>query len=122
MRCPGRLEAETASRAPHVQPALDLDRRSRGGTCMPGFRAAVVLAVTIAVGPVASQPSSQDQALFTDGFERGLAGWRIHGDGVSLHDSGDASHGRVMRLSPSGDVLALVRGSESWGPVRLEGE
>lgn len=37
-------------------------------------------------------------------------------------DSRDAAHGPVMVLEPDGDVLALVRDSDRWGSLRLEGD
>jgi hypothetical protein len=61
--------------------------------------------------------------LFVDDFERGLAAWEVLGPaGVSIRDSGDPDHGGVLELTPNGDVVALIRGSEEWDGVRLEGE
>lgn len=63
------------------------------------------------------------QQRFADDFEDGLSGWEIAGDrGVYLLDSGDPEHGSVMVLHPWGDVYALVRESEAWGGVRMEGD
>lgn len=64
------------------------------------------------------------QPRFADDFEGGLSGWEVRGpEGrVSIQPSGDDRHGRVLVLAPDGDVLALVRGSGGWGPVRIEGE
>lgn len=60
---------------------------------------------------------------FVDDFERGLDAWEVYGDsGVMIRDSGDPKHGHVLLLRPQGDVLALIRGSEGWGPVRVEGD
>jgi len=63
------------------------------------------------------------QERFADDFERDLASWKIRGDGGAFTgDSGDPAHGQVLVLRPSGDVYALVRGSQHWGGVRMEGE
>jgi hypothetical protein len=67
----------------------------------------------------------QAQALsvrFTDDFSGGLSKWVLAGGGaVSVHDAG-GDHGAVMRLKPDGDVHALIRGSERWGDVAIEGD
>jgi hypothetical protein len=83
-----------------------------------------LLALLIAAPTLAAQSNdARDGAvLFTDDFERGLAAWRIHGDGVATQDSGDPAHGRVMELSPHGDVAALIANSDRWGATRMEGE
>ena len=61
--------------------------------------------------------------LFTDSFDRGLAAWDIYGaDAAHIVDSGDPTHGDVLRLRPNGDVHVLIRGSERWGGVRFEGD
>lgn len=61
--------------------------------------------------------------LFSDGFEGGLDGWEPFGAGAAfITDSGDPAHGRVLVLRPNGDAHVLVRGSETWGDVRVEGE
>jgi hypothetical protein len=60
---------------------------------------------------------------FEENFERGLDRWVIEGvDAVRTAESGDPGHGRVMVLEPNGDVLALVRDSEQWGSLRIEGD
>jgi len=65
--------------------------------------------------------SQSTRVLFTDDFESGLDRWEVIGaQYVRTEDSNDSAHGRVLVLEPGGDVLALIRGSESWGPVRLE--
>ena len=57
----------------------------------------------------------------TDTFESGLGQWSAYGlNGVRIHDTGDPAHGKVMVLSPNGDVHALLNGTDSWSGVRLE--
>ena len=75
----------------------------------------------------AADPSSggatRQPALFEDQFDSGLGRWEILGDGsAATMDSGDPAHGRVLVLSPRGDAFALIRGSERWQGVRMEGE
>lgn len=75
-----------------------------------------------AVSPSAGgQPG---RVLFTDDFESGLGRWDIVAgqSAVTTIDSGQPEHGGVMLLETGGDVLALARGSESWGAVRLEAD
>ncbi len=63
------------------------------------------------------------QPIFQDDFENGLSGWEINANaGVKIIDSGDGSHAKVMALIPDGNVFALIKNSEKWGPLRLEGE
>jgi hypothetical protein len=89
----------------------------------------VRLAATLALAgawlpPLAVHPAGVSaQVLFTDDFEHGLAQWRLLGPpGAAIRASGDAGHGQVLVLRPNGDVVALMRGSESWTDVRIEGE
>jgi len=63
------------------------------------------------------------QALIADDFERGLDRWSVIGEGTArLTPSGDPRHGTVLELVPNGDAAVLIRGSETWGRVRMEGE
>jgi hypothetical protein len=64
-----------------------------------------------------------ERVVFSDDFERGLDRWDVIGENaVALRPSGDPRHGSVLQLTPNGDVAAVIRGSEAWGRVRLEGE
>ncbi len=85
------------------------------------YRAGSLRALVFVAGFLPGGIAAQER--FADDFERDLTGWEIRGEeGAFLGDSGDPAHGRVLVLSPSGDVYALVRGSEEWGGVRMEGE
>jgi len=87
-----------------------------------GSGAVTVFAVTAAFSAAPAERADA-QERFADDFERGLDGWETSGaGGVFLHGSGDPAHGQVLLLRPQGDVYALVRGSESWGSVRMEGD
>ncbi len=68
--------------------------------------------------------SAAAQLRFTDDFSGDLSGWEIRGaHTIQIHDSDDPDHGRVLALDPDGwDVWALIRGSDEWGPVRIEGD
>lgn len=79
-----------------------------------------VLALAAGSSPVLTQPK---QLLFSDDFENGLGRWDVFGtDAVSIHATDDPAHKSVLQLRPNGDVVALIRGSETWGPVRVEGD
>ena len=73
------------------------------------------------LGACSSEQGAQNS--FADDFEAGLSGWDVHGSsGVFVQDSGDPEHGSVLVLRPHGDVHALIRGTEAWAGVRLEGQ
>jgi hypothetical protein len=61
---------------------------------------------------------------FFDDFEGELAGWQLERpQAIRVVETGDPSHGRALELLAEGDdVLALVRGSDGWGPLRIEAD
>ena len=66
----------------------------------------------------------QAQLRFTEDFEQDLARWEIVGpQAIEIRNSGDPVHGRVLVLENDGwDVYALIRDSDTWGGVRIEGD
>lgn len=69
----------------------------------------------------ASDPESPQN--FSDSFEEGLGGWEVYGDGAAfIGPANDPDHGQVLVLRPRGDAYALVRQSEQWGGLSMEGE
>jgi hypothetical protein len=76
--------------------------------------------VLLAAAVLKSQVGSD--VVFSDTFDHGLARWRVVGDGVRIRHSDDPTHGRVLELSPNGDVAAWLPGSDRWGRLRMEGE
>lgn len=64
------------------------------------------------------------EVRFTDDFEDGdLAGWDLlNPQAIRVIDSNNADHGKVLELQADDAVLALIRDSEQWGAVRLEGD
>ncbi len=64
------------------------------------------------------------EPLFEDNFEYPLTGWQLERpDAIRIVDTGDPAHGKALELSAQGDdVIALVRDSESWGPIRVEAD
>jgi hypothetical protein len=92
---------------------------------LPRVLLSVLTAAAALVGiVVAPLPASQPDVLFADDFESGLSRWQVLGDGgISLRSTNDPVHRTVLALDPNGDdVAALIRGSEAWGGVRVEGE
>lgn len=76
-------------------------------------------AVSKASSPPASVPGA---VLFADDFSRDLTRWEMFGDAaVRIRESGDPARGAVLELVPNGDVLALMKGSDAWRGVRVEG-
>jgi hypothetical protein len=60
---------------------------------------------------------------FSDSFDGGLSGWDLVGaDSIEIINSNDPDHGQVMKLQPNGEVYPLIKNSEKWDPVRIEGE
>ncbi|MEZ4415444.1 MAG: hypothetical protein R3E10_06790 [Gemmatimonadota bacterium] len=86
----------------------------------------VLLRALLAAGTgliLASEPGAAQQALFADAFDAGLRGWTVYGVAAAhILDSGDPVHGNVLVLRPNGDAHVLIRGSEAWGPVRVEAD
>src|SRR5262245_44206756 len=84
----------------------------------------IVSALTAAAAHVPHQPRSDGAAvLLREDFEDGLDRWELIGSGTArLAASGDARHNTVLELAPNGDAAVLIRGSDRWPRVRLEGE
>ena len=61
---------------------------------------------------------------FVDDFEGDLEGWQLERPrAIRVVDTDDPSHGRALELQAQGDdVLALVRDSDGWGPLRIEAD
>jgi hypothetical protein len=85
--------------------------------------AGAAAAALCALAAVAPGTALSARVRFSDDFEKGLSRWDLYGDrGAFVQDSGDPKHRKVLVLRPNGDVLALIRGSERWGPLAIEGE
>lgn len=71
-----------------------------------------------------ASPANATATVFSDDFENGLDLWRFpQGRGYRPVDTGDASHGRALALGTASlQTHALMRGSEAWPDVRIEGE
>jgi hypothetical protein len=62
------------------------------------------------------------QILFEDSFEGNLSGWEINNAGsVEIIDSQDPNQGNVLVMKPNGNVSALIKNSDQWGSLRIEG-
>lgn len=78
---------------------------------------AVVVIVSLLPADVFAQ-----ERFFTD-FETGLHGWELTGGhAISVVDSGDLAQGNVLHLDPDNYVFALLKGSDTWGGVRIEAD
>ena len=64
------------------------------------------------------------QQLFSEDFENGLSRWDlISPRWFRIVDSGDSAHGKVLEMTPGGTVVyALIKGSEQWSGVKIEGD
>ncbi len=98
----------------------------------PTIHATLLLTLTLLA--TATGPAHGQVALFSDDFESGLDGWEISDPtAITIIDSGEPDHGRVLRLAPSLATkgYALIEGSERWrgttlnataASYRIEGE
>ncbi|NIT56163.1 MAG: hypothetical protein GWN00_07975 [Aliifodinibius sp.] len=83
----------------------------------------IFFAFSIAVLETLTPNLAIAQVRFRDDFEGPLSGWELVGvHAIKIIESNDTSHGRVMAMLPDGIVYALVKDSEQWGAVRIEGE
>lgn len=99
---------------------------SRPGPVVPAGVPSGVLGAVLCVlyALFASKASAQPPLLFFDDFEDpGLAAWSFpHGAGHRRIDTGDPERGHALELrTVSRPVFALIRGSERWEGVRVEG-
>lgn len=63
------------------------------------------------------------QMLFEENFEGDLLGWEINNEtAVEIFNSKDSNHGNVLILTPNGNVSALIKDSEQWNAINMEGE
>lgn len=66
---------------------------------------------------------SSAQLLFEEDFEGDLSGWEINNtESVEIIDSQDPTQGKVLALTPNGNVSALIKDSDQWGSVSVEGK
>lgn len=86
--------------------------------------AAVVAAGLAGAGAEPVDAAGTDSWVFTDDFSAGLEQWRFpQGDGYAVVETGDPAHGQALALHTAAlQTHALIRDSESWSGVRLEGE
>ena len=86
-------------------------------------RALASIALAALASGAAGSVAAGERLRFFDDFEGDLKSWRLVGDhALSLVESGDAGHQKVLELRANGLVYALVRGSENWGPLRIEAD
>jgi hypothetical protein len=63
------------------------------------------------------------QILFEDNFEGNLSGWELNdAAAVKIIDSQDPNQGKVLVLTPNSNVSALIKNSNQWGSLRVEGK
>jgi hypothetical protein len=80
---------------------------------------AVLLGILLLLG---TTPSPAEIRLH-DSFDGDLSAWEITGEhAISIIQSGDSRYGNVLKMVPDGVVYALIKNSDQWGPVRIEGE
>ena len=79
--------------------------------------------IFLLLGTLGAAAGIEAGTRFEDDFETGLRKWDIYGAAtVTVRASGDSAHGNVLVLVPNGDAYALVKGSDRFGAVRLEGD
>ena len=87
-----------------------------------GFGSVAALAAIAALPAAAGGLAAQER--FSTDFEKGsFRSWNIENRrGVRIDESGDPAHGKVMMLEPDGEVYALIRRSNKWQSLRVEGD
>lgn len=88
------------------------------------MRALLCAACLLAAPAFAQADCHSGSSLFADDFENGVDLWRFpHGRGYEVVETGDASHGHALALRTAGlQTHALLRDSDEWDGVRIEGE
>lgn len=63
------------------------------------------------------------QILFEDNFEGNLSGWELNNAAsVKIIDSQGSKQGKVLALIPNSNVSALIKNSDQWGSLKVEGK
>ena len=63
------------------------------------------------------------QVRLIENFEGNLSAWEFVGKhAFRVHQSGDSMHNNVLVMEPDGIVYALIKDSDKWGSVRIEGD
>lgn len=63
------------------------------------------------------------QIVFEDDFEGNLLGWDLSNtSSVEIIDSQNPKQGKVLSLTPNSNVSALIKNSDQWGALRVEGQ
>jgi hypothetical protein len=63
------------------------------------------------------------QLLLHDSFDNDLSAWEINNEvQVKIINSDDINHENVLVLTPNGNVSALIKNSEQWNALKMEGE
>lgn len=63
------------------------------------------------------------QILFEDNFDGNLSGWELNNTtSVKIIDSQNPKQGNVLELIPNSNVSALIKNSNQWGALRVEGK
>ncbi len=66
---------------------------------------------------------STAQVLFEDNFEGDLSGWELNNtEAVTIIDSQNPKQGNALKLTPNSNVSALIKNSNQWGAVSVEGK
>lgn len=79
--------------------------------------------ISIVIGLLIISTTCNGQLLFHDGFDSDLSEWVINNENeVKIIDSHDINHGNILALTPNGNVSALIKNSEQWNALKMEGE
>ncbi|MBQ0734263.1 hypothetical protein [Aquimarina celericrescens] len=63
------------------------------------------------------------QILFEDNFEGNLSGWELNNTAsLEILDSQNPKQGKALILRPNSNVSALIKNSDQWGSIRVEGK
>lgn len=99
---------------------MDWSPPHRPGLCSRALATVTWLFAAGAAAQTAAQPTHS--VLFAEDFERGLDGWAFpFGQGHEVLAEPGTDNAVLALRTVHAPVYALIRGSEEWGDVRIEG-
>ena len=84
----------------------------------------IFIVLSFVIAPFALTGQTRGKISFEDDFETGTGKWDFHNPGkFRIIDSGDPAHGKVLSMHSGGPATyALIRGSDGWTDIRVEGD
>jgi hypothetical protein len=82
-----------------------------------------ILIITFVMVSIVQTMGIANSIFFQDDFEKGMDKWDlVNPPKVRIIESGDPKHGKILALYPGAPVHALIKNSERWTNVKVEGD